>query len=66
MKKESLGLDVHERLVSVFEEWSDPDYWDNPSQRELLKQIRKNLLSEVGAAWKKFIENGENSESVGG
>ena len=57
MKKESLGLEIHERLESVFEDWSDPNYGDNPSRSELLKQLRKNLFSEVESAWDKFISN---------
>jgi hypothetical protein len=26
MKKESLGLEIYERLTSVFKDWSNPDY----------------------------------------
>ena len=26
MEKESLGLVIYERLVSTFEDWSNPDY----------------------------------------
>ncbi len=55
MEKESLGLVIYERLTATFEDWSNPDYGDNPKSDELLKQLRKNLLSEVEAAWDKFI-----------
>jgi len=57
MKKESLGLAIYERLKSTFEDWTDPDYGDNPNEEELLKQLRENLLSEVETAWDKFISN---------
>ncbi len=57
MKKESLGLEIYDRLKSTFEDWSNPDYGDNPEPDELLKQLRKNLLSEVENAWEKFICN---------
>ena len=57
MEKESLGLVIYERLVSTFDDWSNPNYGDNPKPDELLKQLRKNLLSEVEAAWDKFIKN---------
>ena len=57
MKKESLGLAIYERLVSTFEDWSNLEYGDNPSEEELLKQLRKNLLSEVEVAWDKFIND---------
>jgi hypothetical protein len=57
MKKESLGLLIYERLTDTYEDWTNPDHGDNPSEDELLKQLRKNLLSEVEAAWDKFISN---------
>ncbi len=57
MEKESLGLVMYERLTAIYEGWTNPDYGDNPSEEELLKQLRKNLLSEVEAAWEKFISN---------
>ncbi len=57
MKKESLGLAIYERLTSIFEDWSNPDYGDNPEQDELINQLRKNLFSEVETAWEKFISN---------
>ena len=57
MKKESLGLSIYERLTDTYEDWTNHDYGDNPSEDELLKQLRKNLLSEVETAWDKFISN---------
>ncbi len=57
MKKESLGNSIYERLTDTYEDWTNPDHGDNPSEDELLKQLRKNLLSEVEAAWEKFISN---------
>ena len=57
MKKESLGNSIYERLTDTYEDWTNPDHGDNPSEDELLKQLRKNLLSEVETAWDKFINN---------
>ncbi len=57
MKKESLGFEIYERLTSIFKDWSNPDYGDNPEPYELLEQLRKNLFSEVESAWEKFICN---------
>lgn len=57
MQKESLGLLIYERLTDTYEDWTNPDHGDNPSEDELLKQLRKNLLSEVETAWDKFIHN---------
>ena len=37
--------------------WANPDYGDNPEPDELLKLLRKNLMSEVEVAWHKFISN---------
>ncbi len=57
MEKESLGLVIYERLTATFDDWTNPDYGDNPSEDELLKQLKKNLLSEVEVAWDRFISN---------
>ena len=57
MKKESLGNSIYERLTDTYEDWTNPDHGDNPSVDELLKQLSKNLLSEVETAWDKFISN---------
>ena len=54
MEKESLGLDIYERLQGAYEEWTNPKYGDNPEASEVLKQIRKNLMEEVETAWNKF------------
>ena len=57
MKKESLGNSIYERLTDTYEDCTNPDHGDNPNEYELLKQLRKNLLSEVETAWDKFINN---------
>lgn len=57
MKKESLGLEIYERLISVFEDWSNSNYGDNLEPDELIRQLRKNLMSEVETAWEKFISD---------
>lgn len=54
MQKESIGLVIYERLTSAFEDWSDPEYGDNPRPSELLERLKRNLIEEVDAAWKKF------------
>ena len=57
MKKESLGNSIYERLTDTYEDWTNPDHGDNPREDELVKQLRKNLLSEVETAWDKFIND---------
>jgi len=57
MEKESLGLMIYERLADNYENWTNPEYGDNPNKKELLKQLKKNLLSETETAWDKFIIN---------
>ena len=55
MEKESLGLIIYERITATFESWSDPEYGDNPEPSLLIKQLKKNLMAEVDAAWERFI-----------
>ena len=56
MQKESISLVIYERLISAFEDWSKPEYGDNPNSSELLKLLKNNLTEEIDAAWKKFID----------
>ena len=56
MKKESLGEYLLERLHSVHESWTNPEYGDNPSETDLLKLLQQNMKEEVDGAWKKFIK----------
>jgi hypothetical protein len=55
MKKESIGVTVLERLNSCYEEWTNSDYGDLPSEEELLKLLERNLQQEVVGAWKEFL-----------
>ena len=55
MQKESLGLGIYERLTAIFEDWTDPGYGDNPETSYLMIQLRENLMTEVEAAWMKFM-----------
>lgn len=54
MKKESLGEHIFYRLDSIFEDWTDPKYADNPSADVLLMQMYENLQDEVSHAWESF------------
>jgi len=55
MKKESLGETILERLQSVYESWTNPEFGDNPDIDDLYKAMEKNLHEEVDGAWKEFI-----------
>ena len=55
MKKESVGLDIYERLMSAWREWTDSNYGDNPDEIELVHKLFYNLHEEVNQAWNKFI-----------
>lgn len=54
MEKESLSLHVFERLQSAFEEWTDEKYGDNPTRKELIDTLQKNLKEEMRIAWQRF------------
>lgn len=54
MQKESLGLTILERLLSVYEDWTDPEFGDNPDKDELYEIIKKNLQEEVNGALEEF------------
>lgn len=56
LKKESIGLDIRERLMSVYESWTDKKYSDNPDKATLLKTLKRNMEEEVEGAWEVFIE----------
>ena len=55
-EKESLSLDIFERLVSTYEHWTDPHYGDSPDEDELYKQIVANAKLELERALAKFDE----------
>lgn len=63
MIKESIGLDICEKLISYYESWTDSKHGDNPTQVEVISILKKNLDDEMAAAWKTFlycINTGEN------
>lgn len=55
MKKDSIGVTILERLNSCYEEWTNSEYGDNPSEDELLQLLERNLQQEVVGAWKEFL-----------
>jgi hypothetical protein len=55
MKKESIGLYLYEKLMDLYEDWTDPKYGDNPEEEELLDTLRKNLDHEVECAWQALL-----------
>ena len=55
MRKESLSLDIHRRLISAFESWSDGEYADAVPYEELKNRILTNLRQEVDAAIEAFV-----------
>lgn len=57
MKKESVGIYLYEKLKGSYEDWSDPKYGDNPSEEELLNNLRKNLDHEVECAWQALLSD---------
>ena len=57
MKKNSMGEYLFERLVSAFEEWTDPKYGDNPPVDELIQIICDNLRDECSAALEGFFNH---------
>jgi len=64
LKKESIGLTILERLISVFQHWSGPSYSDNPDIGALIYHLKNNLDLEVAAAWNEFLKmvNSKKSE----
>ena len=55
-QKESLSLDIYERLVLTYEHWTDQRYGDNPDEDELYEQIVANAKLELERALAKFEE----------
>jgi len=56
MKKESIGVDILDRLMGAYESWTDKKYGDNPDTTTLLKLLRRNMEEEMEGAWKEFID----------
>ncbi len=47
MEKESVGLDLLERLRACYESWTDKKYGDNPDKSTLIKLLQDNLNEEA-------------------
>lgn len=56
MLKESVGLDLCEKLLNYYESWSNPKYADNPDQFTLIKTLKDNLIHETEAAFAVFLQ----------
>jgi hypothetical protein len=56
MEKESIGLDILDRLSSSYESWTNPKYADNPSKAEVLEILYKNMMNETCNAWELFLD----------
>jgi len=56
MEKESIGPYLLERLQGAHENFTDPQYSDNPIEEELTQKLYLNLIAETTEAWMKFIE----------
>jgi len=55
MKKESVGAYLWDRLKGCYDDWTDPEYADNPSQEELLERLRDNLFNETTNAFEELL-----------
>lgn len=64
LQKESLSLYIYDKLNSVYEDWTNLDYGDNPSKKELLEIVENNMIEEVQLAWEKFKENIKESNNI--
>ena len=56
MEKESIGLDLLDRLVAYYESWTDKKYGDNPDRSMLIKMLHDNLHEEMQGAYREFIK----------
>lgn len=54
LSKESLGLAIFERLEATWEHWTDPKYSDNPTPKELFRQMIAASTRELGDALDDF------------
>jgi len=56
MEKESIGLELLERLCASYESWTDEKYGDNPDKSILIKLLQDNLNEEVQGAFREFLK----------
>jgi len=57
LRKESLSLTVLEKMVSAFQEWTDPEYGDSLEPSEAMDRIVENAREEVETAVQQFQLN---------
>ena len=55
MEKESIGQYILEKLLGVYESWTDPRYGDNPDEATLIKLLQTNMKEEMDGAFREFI-----------
>lgn len=56
LQKESLSLDLSQKLRDAFDSWTSSEYGDSLSPEKVTSILRKNLSSEVEAAWEAFMD----------
>jgi len=56
MAKNSLGLYIFMKLMSAYESWTNPNYYDNPEETVLVRTLVDNVKNEVDAAIRTFLE----------
>lgn len=55
LQKESLSLNIYEKLTSSFKEWTDKDHGDSRLPEEVIEKLKQNLKEEVDNAFDKFL-----------
>jgi len=56
LRKESLSNYIYERLQSDFEDWTDKEHGDSRNVKEVINQLRQNLMEETTYAFEKFLD----------
>jgi len=56
MEKESIGLNILERLCASYESWTDEKHGDNPNKSTLIKLLQDNLKEETEGAFREFLK----------
>jgi len=60
MQKESIGPYLLEKLIDIYESWTDEEFGDNPSEEILIKLMKDNLREETKLAWEGLIAHIES------
>ncbi len=56
MQKESIAEYLLQKLLDVYESWTDKRYGDNPDPATLIKLLQDNMKEETDGAWREFIK----------